>query len=97
MTSDYHAPRALLLFEQVFLTVAPDLLGRVGLEGLPAATAVRGDAAAAAERARLFENERNWLRPGPLAVLLTNMTGHPFLLPTAARIQQARDELDSLE
>jgi hypothetical protein len=88
VTSDYHLPRAKILLEQVFATQ-----GYTGysLLGFPAPT-VPTDL-----RSELFANEREWLQPLRLQRLLTNMTDHPFLFPTQARILQALDELAELE
>lgn len=88
VTSDYHIPRARLLFEQVFLSAATDL-SSVKMYGHGAPTQNN--------RSHFFENERYWLSPLPLKRLLTNMTKHPFRQPTEGRIQQAREELDILE
>jgi uncharacterized SAM-binding protein YcdF (DUF218 family) len=88
VTSDYHVPRAQLLFDQVFLT-------QEYLKGVE--FVAHGAPTTLADRSRLFKNERKWLQPLLLERLLTNMTSHPFILPTAERIQQARDELDRLE
>jgi uncharacterized SAM-binding protein YcdF (DUF218 family) len=90
VTSDYHVPRAKLLFEQVFSTDAVELL-RAELLTFVAPT-TRNDA-----RTRLFENERFWLQSNPLKRLLTNMTDHPFHLPSLARIEWARQELNNIE
>ena len=90
VTSDFHAPRAKLLFEQVFRTYAADLLD-IELIDFVAPTARDKN------RISLFENERYRLQPDPLARSLTNMTDHPFILPTGTRVQQARQELEELE
>lgn len=87
VTSDFHQPRAQLLFEQVFRTVDQSFLARVETFGATTQT----------NRTSLFANERNWLRPPQLEVLLTQMPNHPFLLPDATRIQQAVVDLDRIE
>jgi uncharacterized SAM-binding protein YcdF (DUF218 family) len=87
VTSDFHVARARLLFEQVFQTVDPTF--RVEFTFIAAPTM--------ANRGALFENERKWLRPTKLELLLTEMKDHPFLLPDSARIQQAVKELGEME
>jgi uncharacterized SAM-binding protein YcdF (DUF218 family) len=90
VTSDYHIPRAKLIFEQVFSTDAAELLN-TQVFTYAAPTTLNDD------RTHLFENERFWLQPDRLKLLLTNMTDHPFDLPSKARIEKARRELDDIE
>lgn len=91
VTSDYHVPRATLLFEQVFRTEAIRLYEAIKIIGIPAATSN------ATERQRLFSNERHWLQNSTLKLLLTQLSNHPFELPTVQRIEKARSELDQSE
>lgn len=86
VTSDYHAARAKLLFEQVFATQ------KVQLD-----VTVRSAPVPEHGRQSLFVNERHWLQPHLLKVLLTNMTDYPFNLPDTKRIEQARHELMEFE
>ena len=87
VTNDFHAPRTKLLFEQVFATLG---VSHIRVDTLAAPTV-------SDERQSLIENEFVWLEAKRLAILLKNMTNHPFQLPSEKRIQQARNELRNHE
>jgi uncharacterized SAM-binding protein YcdF (DUF218 family) len=86
VTSDYHAPRAKLLFEQVFATEGAHY--KVATYSSPTEPSLRKD---------LFTNERKWLHDDKLELLLTHMEDHPFNHPNPPRVQQAFDELKEAE
>jgi uncharacterized SAM-binding protein YcdF (DUF218 family) len=87
VTSDFHVARAKILFEQVFQTVDPKFSVEFTFIAAPTM----------ANRSALFENERKWLQPAKLELLLTEMKEHPFLLPDSERIRQAVQELGEME
>jgi uncharacterized SAM-binding protein YcdF (DUF218 family) len=87
VTSDFHVARTRILFEQVFQTVDPEFSVEITFFAAPTM----------ANRSALFENERKWLQPAKLELLLTEMKDHPFLWPSSERIRQAAKELDEMK
>jgi hypothetical protein len=91
VTSDYHVVRAQLLFEQVFQTVFQQKNDTI----IPKIDDVVGAPTIEKEvRQQLFRNEKHWLQPKNIEILLRQMHNHPFQLPTTARLQVASTELD---
>lgn len=93
VTSDYHVPRAKLLFQQVFRSLQQQ-------ETQPRPTieiTVHPSPTKSSNRNELFKNEREWLKPEPLARLLSNMTDQTFLQPSSDQIEDALEHLNVLE
>ena len=49
------------------------------------------------QRQRLFQNEKRWIQPNNLKLLLNQMDDHPFQFPTTVQIRKASLELDRRE
>lgn len=96
VTSDYHVARAQLLFEQVFQTVfqqqndTPIII--VAIDNVVGAPTIDQE-----QRQRLFQNEKRWIQPNNLKLLLNQMDDHPFQLPTTVQIRKASLALDRRE